>query len=381
LAAALRGSRLRAALTHEIQQLKTMATRRALQVFSLPFLDMVTNYLGATIILFLVAAQYQQEKPCPSIKTQLEGFVDSTGQYIWTKEAAALVTVGDSVLIIIKDTLNLPGQGNSTNGPVVISGGIVYKTAACTLPHCTDNTCPPCPLPGQCAIYATYSDVNCIGTDQFTALVTVKTTGTNCGTTWRSSTGKTGTYNKPELFGPFPISSGKQKITITDVQNSNNSTYIEVMPPSCNNTPTAHRKEPPFYLADIQFVIEFDEQAGNNVGLRVKKDGRTLQLDKNNDIKSIGRITTTVQPKWWEGRKRTKTGIRAALQEQFIPGRYEIQLGGLAGNGPVKTKLYLSSRKHPNTSEYYELIIPQREPQTMFIVEVMADGSLKVNKQ
>lgn len=359
-----------------------MATRRTLQVFSLPFLDMVTNYLGATIILFLVAAQNQVEKPCPSIKTQLDGFVDSTRQYIWTKDPATLAKVGDSILIIIKDTLHLPGQGTQSNDPIVISGGTQYITAPCSLPHCTHTGCPPCPPPGTCAIYATYSDVKCIGNDQFTFMATVKTAGSNCATNWRSSTGKTGSYNRPEMFGPYPISAGKQKITITDGQNPSVTTNVEVEPPKCDvSPPSANRKEPPVYLGEVQFIIEFDEQSGNNVGLRVKKDGKTLRIDEGpKRVASIGRITAFVEQKWWERGKRKKSGIRAILQEgTFVPGLYEIQLGGLAGTGAVKTKLYISSRSHPNTSEYHELNIPQREPQTMFVVEVLADGSLKIN--
>jgi hypothetical protein len=354
-----------------------MATRRALQVFSLPFLDMVTNYLGAVIILFLVAAQAQEQKPCPAVKMQLEAFVDSTGQYVWAKDASTQLAYGDSILLVIKDTLNMPGQGGGGGqqlGQIVVSGGVQYIPTPCRLQHCTHSDCPPCPPPGQCGVYATYSEVQCNGQDAFTFMVNVQEVG-ECGSTWRDAQGRTGNYGTPTKYGPFLLASGKQTLVFQDVNKSGTPVRLEVEPPTNCRVAPPPMPEQPGGSGQINFIVEFDETAGDRVGIRVKKGNKTVWIN-NKSEPEIGYFSTRKPQEL--SLRRPKTGVREVYQSQPIPGIYEIYLEGTEGKGPVKAKLWIGSKPKPLTTKSYDLTLPLNQRQLVRKVEVLADGSIKI---
>ncbi|WP_211356804.1 DUF7507 domain-containing protein [Phaeodactylibacter luteus] len=75
--------------------------------------------------------------------------------------------------------------------------------------------------------------------DQY--FVTMYISGSNTSGSWNGPDGRTGPYNDPEYFGPYPISAGMRTISIADAGDSGCSATVTVMPPppcvDCKITP------------------------------------------------------------------------------------------------------------------------------------------------
>jgi len=192
------------------------------------------------------------------------------------------------------DPLNTTASygANILFGPYPISGGSVSFTisdiddATCT----TDITveAPPTCSPPGCEISATVADAICDdnGTpndpsdDTFTFEVLVS--GSNTGAAWTADDplNTTASYGANILFGPYPISGGSVSFTITDVDDTDCDTQIDIDPPStCSDCPQI----------DTTFIDEVSCRM-NFVPVNI------IELNTIDGCDSIVSITTQYQP-------------------------------------------------------------------------------------
>ncbi|MEN0004137.1 MAG: DUF11 domain-containing protein [Bacteroidota bacterium] len=197
---------------------------------------------------------------------------------------------------IIVDGLNT-GNGYSINigndgiygelttvGPFAIAaGGIVLTVTDELSSECVASVevSPPAACSDACAIQATVQQVLCddnntpslADDDVFTFQLVVE--GSNTGLNWITDSGATGNYGTPTTFDPFDIAAGAVNLTITDGDDSNCQTTVEVVPPNtcsdlcaieaslldvfCDDNGTSTEPEDDLFFADV--II-----AGQNVG-------------------------------------------------------------------------------------------------------------------
>lgn len=333
------------------------------------FLDMMTNYLGAVIILFLVAAQRTEDKPCPQLATRIEANLDTENNLIWADLPPDLEE-GDSLVVHINRQEVIPGGQSTSSG----SGTRIVRES-CQKKHLDD--CPQQVAPGQCAIVATWYDAQCEGGNQFTFKVNLEKIGT-CGSSWKDETGRTGIYGTEQRYGPFPINGGAKTIRFTDASQSAATAKVTVPPPACNNSspaPSMATIAPPPGPGLIQFAIEFDEVGGDRIGLRVKsgKNECSSNDKRAGDMLYVGqRVDMGPRP---------KTGYRMIYTEQVAEGTYEIKLEPKeANNGQnVRVKLYVVSKNKPGSTRSFDLNLPLSQGrQVIKTVQVMGDGSLVI---
>lgn len=185
------------------------------------FLDLITNYLGATTILLLVAMKYYQETPCPAIAHSVEGGYDPLHQEVRANvnTAVAGVKIGDTLLFIVREMSDYrpaPGGGEQTNIP-------------------RD--------PSVCGIYPKIQNMRCddSGTpdnpndDRFWFELMVEKNGPCRGERWQSGDGASGRYGAPVSFGPFNIRDGNRELRLSDSRDASVKASITAFaPPPCS---------------------------------------------------------------------------------------------------------------------------------------------------
>lgn len=356
-----------------------MSSRRSIQVFNMSFLDMMTNFLGAVIILFLLAAKDMNKRPFPNVKaTAKVVYNDLTRDINGKIDASVLSTAalkpGDTLLVIVEKTTSLkppvaevqrPDQpkyqgpaGVQLNDNQIVVDKQKYEEALKN------------PAEAECAIFADVvkvSPCNDKGTpengddDTYTVDIKVSAAG-KCSASrlWKDNKmpGVTG-YDKLKTYS-FKIKDGPQTITINDM-GGGVSKSVTINPPApCVKTsasivtkPLQEFPPPP----GINFQIEFDESKGDNVDIYVEKNGKWVFGNKRNDD-AIGR---------WDNEKRGflnpgKTGIERVRQlGNPLPGTYKIYAHFRVEKATApsrKVALFLSSQKVAQ-SRRFEFLVPQ----------------------
>lgn len=200
-----------------------MSQRRNISVFNMSFLDLITNYLGATTILLLVAMKHYEETPCPNISRKIEAHYDPQTQRIWSDslpDNVQRVKMSDTILVVVGDERPLPcGPQQSGNG----GGGRQYR-------------------PDVCAIYPKIENAQCDLKDgTYTAQLVVEKSGACNGDSWKTADGLSGRYGQPVTIGPFSMRDGDHELVVTDARNSAANARVTVYAPNCSGQPVAAR--------------------------------------------------------------------------------------------------------------------------------------------
>ncbi|MCC7244348.1 MAG: hypothetical protein IT269_01600 [Saprospiraceae bacterium] len=435
------------------------------------FLDLITNYLGATTILLLVAMKYYQETPGPSIKHMVDGNYDPLHSTLIAdvNTQVAGVKEGDSIMVVVRSTQvqYKPGQQNGgggntprdpsicgiypkimdircdnngtandpsddqftfdlqveKNGPcrgsrwksadgqsgrynatvhfgpfLIREGNREIRVSDDSDPSVQANITayapPPCsgnaPAPEQCTIYAAAQNVTCNGQgsknaqdDTYTFELLVTKNGP-CGSSWAAA-GKTGQYTSPVLFGPYKISQGVQKITVTDAKNSSISTVVTVNPPApCSNGGGGGDTQWPQPPGQVNFYIKWGD-TNQKVDLYVEKGGNwAYHENPNSRINGIGQ---------WSSLKSTmfdRTDVETVKQNKPVPGVYRVYAyykGAKSGadKPSVNVDFYALSSLKPEGNRKYSVSVPNTDKspkrgggKLLATVTVLADGSLQV---
>ena len=206
-----------------------MSQRRNISVFNMSFLDLITNYLGATTILLLVAMKHYEETPCPNISRKIEAHYDPRTQRIWSDSlytAVRGVKARDTILVIVHDEQPLPcGPQQSGSGQGGGNGGGGQG-----------------PRPDVCLIFPKIENPQCdLKNGTYTAQLVVEKSGACNGLSWKTADGITGRYGQPVTVGPFPLHDGDREIVVTDSRNSEANGRATIYAPNCNDQPVAAR--------------------------------------------------------------------------------------------------------------------------------------------
>lgn len=371
------------------------------------FLDMMTNFTGAVIILFLLASKFQGDIPYKSVR----GFatVDFnkannriTGQLDPTKLVLNSIKPGDTLLVVVGKTINEADKKTQPDKPVAPgpTNGVVLKEDEIIVNK--DDYKPQQPVdPGVCRIIPRLvgtSACNDNGTpgnpddDTYTAEVRVELIGPCKGSSlWKDDLGSTMAYNNPKKY-TFKTKESNKTIRFFDYNNQSIQDKLVIQAPApCGSSNAGNTEKPEFNPPPgVNFVIEFDEEGGNNVDLYVEKNGQWVSGKKDGKSRSNPGIGD------WSDEKtnvtwiiRTKSGVEKVTQKQPIPGTYRIyaHFKGTSKDNPlnvIPVKLAVSSRpanqgkvfpakKVPLTKE----APPNGGGVLLRTVTVMSDGKLK----
>ena len=381
-----------------------MSSRRSIQVFNMSFLDMMTNFLGAVIILFLLAAKEMGKRPFPNVKATAKVVYNDLTKDINGKLENTVLTTGtlkpgDTLLVIIdKTTSEKPPvaeaqQQPKYNGPQ----GVQLDENQIIVDKKKYEEALKNPEEAECAIFADVlkiSPCNDKGTpengDDDTYTVDIKVSGAGkCATSrlWKDNKlpGVTA-YDKTKTY-TFKIKDGPQSITVNDMGGSTSKT-ITINPPQPCTKQLASNPTPPKQIQEfppppgINFQIEFDESVGN-VDIYVEKEGKWVYGGKRNDDR-IGR---------WDNEKRGflnpgKTGIERVRQLGAIqPGTYKVyaHYKPKSGSPPsLKVSLFTSSQKVMQARRFEFLVSQSKNSprngggMLLKTVVVNADGTLTI---
>lgn len=357
--------------------------RKEIQVFNMSFLDMMTNFLGAVIILFLLAAQNVAK--APGVVRKLEGSFDPDRLIIHSQ--AAGVKVGDTLMLIVTDeqpVYKFPGNiaGGVTRQRIVIrdtipSGPVTQQPEGILIESAETSECNDAGTPANAA------------DDTYTiALKMVKTGKPGVGFI---VDGKTFPYNSIAALGPYKIKDGKRRITIRDAQNILLTKQFELNPPQpCGKqttpvqTPAGPVAAMPSAPGVINFYLDWEDPS-DKVNIYVKKGKSWVFGGRTSDPKigEFSEFQSNAGPM-----KRKNTNVETVRQmNNFIPGVYEIH-AHYRGNkneksdkATVPVVLWLINKKHPNQSQKFEFSIPltNRGPRNgggklLRTVEITQDG-------
>jgi len=185
------------------------------------FLDLITNYLGATTILLLVAMKYYQETPCPAIVQRVEGGYDPLRQEVRASVNTAVksLEVGDTIMFVVQELANFqaPAQSGQGNG-----GGAM----------------PPVD-PAVCSLYPTVKSQRCddAGTandpsdDRFWADILVEKYGPCRSSRWKTADGLNGRYQSTVTLGPYLIREGIRELRFADENDKTAMAKLTLYPP------------------------------------------------------------------------------------------------------------------------------------------------------
>lgn len=344
------------------------------------FLDMVTNFTGACIVLLLLAMKDVARQPCPSIAHQSYAYFDPDRHFLYDTLDLTMRNLqpGDTVLLIVRelkvftpeDKKKQVGQWprpKSQPDTVVAAPpspgkcGMGYIASA---PECDDNGTP-----------SDRSD------DTYTFSVTLNAVG-ECATRWQDQNGRTGDYNKPALYGPFSIKSGSQSLIFKDLNKKEALVNVTVKPPEPCAVPASNGGNPgggpivPPMAGRLNFYLEFDEPAGQRVSIFVEKGGATV-WGRNPDEPGVG--------SWKNGKgvlSNRKTGFESVTQySKYAPGTYKIYGRYRKGSAPnAKAKLYIASKDKAAQNLVSEHTLPKDQKVLLQTVEISTDGSIKMLK-
>jgi hypothetical protein len=261
-------------------------SRRALQVFNMSFLDMITNFTGACILLLLLSMTHFENTPCPEIKYTTYAHFDEQQKILWdTLNSPDLqdLKTGDLILVKIDTFLSLRSKDCPTCPP----------QRACLRNHyeCKPVVCPPpCPPDGGCNIVGSVETSDC-KEDYYTALVLVKSAG-NCNTTWRDNQGHYGTYNVPQKL-TFNVNEGNKVLLIADTKNSNAKCSVTIFPPKCKEssnssssnvatTTTTNDSGEGKLTGILNFQLSWSD-VNDRVNLYVEKEGKWVYGGRKKD--------------------------------------------------------------------------------------------------
>jgi|GEM_PF-3423151 len=320
-----------------------MSSRRAIQVFNMSFLDMMTNFTGAVIILFLLASKFQGDIPYKNVRgvatvdfNQANNKI--TGQLDPTKLILSSIKPGDTLLVVVGKTMNVAEKkeiASTTTTNTNSSGVRLQDDEIIVNREDYEKKVDPVP-PGACRLVPRLigtsacndnSTPNNSDDDTYTAEVNVELIGTcQSSSLWKDDLGTTLSYNKPKKY-TFKTKDASKTIQFFDYSNKDlkGSLFIPA-PKPCNATAAGNTEKPEFNPPPgVNFVIEFDEQGGNNVDLYVEKNGQWVSGKKDGKSRSNPNIGD------WSDEKtnvtwiiKTKSDVEKVFQRQPIPGTYRI---------------------------------------------------------
>ncbi len=360
--------------------------RREIQVFNMSFLDMMTNFLGAVIILFLLSAQNISKSPGGGVVRKVEGSYDADRLILHAQVAG--LQIEDTLLVIVKDNeaLRQPaiahsggngrGKGNPPGqGSMVDTAGLTAakdrQMEAIFIESASTSTCNDAGTPNA-------------NDDTYTiSLKVVKTgkTGVSC-----LVGGKTVAYNTNVTCGPYRISDGPQVIVARDAQNATlSSKPLTINPPSsCSGSPPAPGPATPEAPGMVNFYANWEDPT-DKVNIYVKKGSAWVYGGRTSDPR-IGEFSEfQSKTSAW---KKKNTNVETVRQLQtFIPGTYQVYLHYKGNKNPQKNKtevpvtLWLLNKKHPGDSRRFDYKIPfsKKGPknggvQLLKTVEITPDG-------
>jgi hypothetical protein len=357
-------------------------SRRSIQVFNMSFLDMMTNFLGAVIILFLLAANEMSKRPFPNVKATAKVVYNDLTRDINGKIDLSVLTPtvalrpGDTLLVIVEKTISKkaeeavapPPPPRPNQGP---TGGVIVNEDQVVVDKKKYEEALKNPEQAECALFADVvkiSPCNDKGTpengddDTYTVDIKVSAAG-KCSSTqlWKDNKGTGATpYSSAKTY-TFKIKDGQQTITVSDMSSPVSKSVTINPPASCVKKVVV--VDPPEFPPPpgLNFQIEFDEANANaNVDLYVEKSGRWVYGARKNDD-DIGR---------WDNAKRGflspgKTGIEKVTQLDVAhqPGTYKVYAHlkpGKTAPSSIKVKLFISSQKG-NQSKRSESNVNQTE--------------------
>ena len=363
------------------------------------FLDMMTNFLGAVIVLFLLAAQNPPPKNIDYCS--VTATFDPRSKLLFDTLSNPLypvngLKIGDTILVVIRhlDTLKLPKMSVTVvaeNESTERRAAEVDRPKSYTLPPAT----PSVPL-GKCSISAAYAEnirrdenrtpLNC-SDDTYTFDVRALHSGDCNSIGWKDNQGFVRQYNAAIHYGPFPCNKGNVKITLTDIANPSLSTTVEGVVPKClapDLTIESTSNAGEALAGPIVFNLSWDDPF-DNVDIFVKKDGRWVYGGHQTEA-SIGTWTDKRVKVGLLYRPRTST--ESVVQfEKSIPGTYHVYgffKKSKSGRKNIKCTLGALSKKVYASSKTSEHILSldtksPREGGGKLLGEftILADGSIQ----
>ena len=365
------------------------------------FLDMMTNFLGAVIILFLLAAKDLEKRPFPNVKAEAKVVYNEKTRGISGQIPPSVLSAlkaGDTLLVIIDKKVYEDGKTESAPVPPKASAGVILGSNEVVVSReekeafesAKKNPESPCMIFTENIKVSTcnnnYTPDNKEDDTYKVDLLLNYAGKCSASLLWRDdkSSGVT-KYGQSKSY-TFKMKDGPQKIMVNDFGNPSVTKVINVNPPAPCTTETASAAKVPKRQVfppppGINFQIEFDEKSGQNVDLWVEKSGKYVFGNKRKE--DFGT---------WDNDKRgflndQKTGLERVRQlGEPIPGTYKVYAHyRQSGTAPpsIKVSLYLSSQK-AQQSDKLEFNVPQSKnnPRSgggmlLKTVTVLSDGSLK----
>ncbi len=335
--------------------------RREIQVFNMSFLDMMTNFLGAVIILFLLAAQNVSKSPGSGMVRKVEGSFDQDRLIVHGQVPNA--ALGDTLMLILKD-----------NDPVLRSNAIAsignsgigrreerkyVDTTGMRIAKLPVNQRPE-------AIFiesATTSDCNDARTtdktNDDTYTITLKALKLGKASSGYTVDGRTATYQNQVVLGPYKMSEGKKKLVVKDAMDGILTKEIEINPPTPCKSNVPPPPPPPLPAAPkvpgkVNFYVSW-EDPNDKVNIYVRK-GRKWVFGGRPSDSSIGEFSELRSNTGPFNRKNTNVETVRQMN-QFIPGVYEVY-AHLREDRRSKTKeipisLWIINEKFPYESKEY----------------------------
>ncbi len=363
--------------------------RREIQVFNMSFLDMMTNFLGAVIILFLLSAQNISKAPAGSgLIRKVEGSYDPDRLILHGQTTN--VKIGDTLMLIVKD-----------NQPVIPSGlsdgNYAHRNPPKQRPYVDTTgiwrTKPPYNQQPEALFIesAIASDCNDAGTpdaadDTYTVSITIAKSGKTASTACNID-GRKVDYGKSTELGPFLIRNGAKTFVVRDGQNANLTKTMTINPPppcSASDAPPQPPINTPPVAGVVNFYAKWDDP-NDKVNIYVRKGNRWVFGLKKSD-EQIGvwsELAANAGPF-----NRENTNVETVRQNSgFIPGTYQIYLhykgtkGAKTPKTAVPVSLWLINAKYPGDTKQFGFKIPytEKSPKSMgakalVTVEITADG-------
>ena len=349
-------------------------SRRSVSIFSVTFLDLMTNMTGAVMILMLLALKDNNKKPCPSIAHQGQVFYDRESGKVFGNLApnSAAVAKLDGILVTVTDFQPFPKAGAAC--PPCICPPCPGKDK-CDRIHCDDPGCSKGAVINrqECAIALSTQAPACQGKDAYTVKVSVAKAG-SCATTWTDGSGRSWAYDSEVTLGPYPITQGSKTITVWDSQNPALRRSASVSPPASCSEYHAPPPPPPaigYVPAGRRAILHWDNEK-SNLNLVVKK-GRD---------KVYGGARKKDWGIWYDDKAWFVRGMEEGVR--FLEdGRYEIYVKNVTGNsGPPSQKFKIAFTNSIGVRESRELSfeLSQDSGETLVAeIEISRRGIIIIN--
>lgn len=371
--------------------------RREIQVFNMSFLDMMTNFLGAVIILFLLAAQNVSKLPAGSAtKLKVEASLDPDRLIIHARSVGA--KVGDTLLFVITDTERLSCKQaivgrdkSSSKRPYVDTTGI-WKTK---LPIAQQ---PEAIFIAQIEVSdCKNNDPNKAEDDSYTVTLQVEKTGKLGSRCFVE--GQLYPYKSSIVLGPFLIKDGAKTLNVRDELNGTLTKTLKVYPPApCHKEEevagggdSGDNKGQPNLPGAINFYAEWDDP-NDYVNIYVKKENRFVFGGHKRDA-DIGEFVefssggSTIF-------NRKNTNVEAVRQlQKHIPGTYQVYLHYRGNKDDAKTKsevpvkVWLINKVFPGESQPFSVRLRQTDKNPrrgggllVVTVEITQDGHFNIRR-